>query len=429
MHCRILLALLLGLLSPGLEAKKCSVNENEQSSVTYLLRQMVNSYNPNDIPNPSILLALRLARDHSLTTEKEMIKQLKEDAVSRVQNNVTFSSGTVALYVLALQASCDDPQNVSALNSSVNLVQLLQKKYNDELENIQHHSSPITNYYQLGLDVLALCLQNVSVNISALLVPTCEARQYTYGSQFSVDTASVAVLGLTCVKARKDLSEAEKKKVRCSVCCLVKKILNKGASCGVIGNIYSTGLAMQALSVSDECYSRPLWNCNKTLQKVLREIPLSTFDNPMAASQITPSLEGKTYLDVRGKTCAADQDNLTISTTVPPTTSPPANITVTYTVVDGVNNTFNNSIIITVPLGSTFLTVMQKAQASNNNTFSFTVTPSSWGPYVTSVHGLAASDSERTYWQLLSGSNPLMQGVGDYKPLDGENLVVKLSTY
>ncbi|XP_030046175.1 transcobalamin-1 [Microcaecilia unicolor] len=424
----LILLTLLGLLSSGLETRKCSVSENEQSSVTYLLRRMLSSYNPDDIPNPSILLALRLARDHNLKIEKEMIEKLKEDAVFRDQINVTFSSGQVALSVLALQASCSDPQNVLAWNSSVDLVDLLQRKYNEELQNIQNHGYPITNYYQLGLDVLALCLQNVKPDVSPLLVPTCKPTQYYHGNQFSVDTASVAVLGMVCVKNRTDLNLKERLKIKLSLFCLMEK-MRKEKTSGMIGNIYSTGLAMQAFFESDEFYIPLFWNCSQTLHKVLGEIPLGTFDNPMAASQITPALEGKTYLDVRGKNCAADKDNLMISTTVPAPMSPPTNITVTYTVTEGVNNTFSDSTIVTVPEGSVFLTVMEKAQELNSIKFSFTVVSSSWGPYVNSVRGVAASDKDRTYWQLLSGTTPLPQGVGSYKPSNGERLVVKLSIY
>ncbi|KAK6477825.1 transcobalamin-1-like [Huso huso] len=60
-------------------------------------------------PNPSILLALRLASHHDSDTERGMLARLQVDAVKRVQEGLPFSSGTVALYCLAMQASCADP--------------------------------------------------------------------------------------------------------------------------------------------------------------------------------------------------------------------------------------------------------------------------------------------------------------------------------
>lgn len=48
----------------------------------------------------------------------------------------SFSSGKVALYALAVQASCCDPRRVSAKGSVLNLVQLLETKFKMELKNI-----------------------------------------------------------------------------------------------------------------------------------------------------------------------------------------------------------------------------------------------------------------------------------------------------
>ena len=41
---------------------------------------------------------------------------------------------------------------------------------------------------------------------------------------------------------------------------------------------------------------------------------------------------------------------------------------------------------------------------------SFTVEETSWGPYITSVQGIKASNNDRTYWKLLSNGQPLSQG-------------------
>ncbi|TFJ99602.1 low density lipoprotein receptor adapter protein 1-like [Platysternon megacephalum] len=266
---------------------------------------MIYSVDASAPPNPSILLALRLAQDHNKRIEEDMLNKLSQDAVQRAV--ASFSSGQVALNILAQQASCSDPRRVSANGSTINLVHLLEQKFQAELQNIAIHGNPLTNFYQLSLDVLALCQLNGHLspaNASALLSP--DHKKYYLGSQFSVDTAAVAVLAQICLQTRgRPLPRKVHKKIRQNVQWLVDTILAERRD-GVIGNIYSTGLAMQALSVSSSYLKPGVWSCLQTLHRVLDEIPQGTFKNPMAASQILPSLENRTYLDVSRLNCSMD---------------------------------------------------------------------------------------------------------------------------
>nr|XP_025042901.1 transcobalamin-1-like [Pelodiscus sinensis] len=106
-----------------------------------------------------------------------------------------------------------------------------------------------------------------------------------------------------------------------------------------------------------------------------------------------------------------------------------ANITVTYTAVDGVSQTFRDSILVTVPQNSFFFNVMEAARDKNPSKFNFTYTLSVWGAYITSVQGLQANNAQRTYWQLLSNNVPLKLGAGCYAVSRGERLEVRLSKY
>ncbi|XP_005280612.2 transcobalamin-1 [Chrysemys picta bellii] len=427
----MLVGLLLLYLTPGGLCQGCAVNEAEHPLVRDLQKKMIYSVDASAPPNPSILLSLRLAQDHNMHIEQDMLNKLSQDAVQRAV--VSFSSGQVALHILAQQASCSDPRRVSANSSTINLVHLLEQKFQAELQNIAIHGNPLTNFYQLSLDVLALCQLNGRLspaNASALLSP--DHKKYYLGGQFSVDTAAVAVLAQICLQTRgQPLPPKVHKKIRQNVQWLVDKILAKKRRDGVIGNIYSTGLAMQALSVSSSYLKPGAWNCLQTLHRVLDEIPQGTFKNPMAASQILPSLENRTYLDVSRLNCSMNPDNLPLSTArpAPPTSCCPPSISVTYTVADSLNNTFNNSISVTVPQGSVFFKVMEVAQDKDPSKFSFTYTQSSWGPYITSVQGLQADNNQRTYWQLLSNGIPLSQGAGDYVVSNSERLEVKFSVY
>ncbi|XP_039373819.1 transcobalamin-1-like [Mauremys reevesii] len=104
-------------------------------------------------------------------------------------------------------------------------------------------------------------------------------------------------------------------------------------------------------------------------------------------------------------------------------------IGVTYTVVDGVNQSFNDSICVIVPRDSFFFNVMDVAQKRYPTRFSFTYTLSVWGAYITSVRGLEADNNQHTYWQLLSNGIPLKLGAGCYAVSHGERLEVRFSTY
>lgn len=50
------------------------------------------------------------------------------------------------------------------------------------------------------------------------------------------------------------------------------------------------------------------------------------------------------------------------------------------------------------------------------------------GPYLTSVMGKAAG--EREFWQLLRDPDtPLLQGIADYRPKDGETIELRLVSW
>lgn len=103
-----------------------------------------------------------------------------------------MSSGEVALYVLALLSSCEDPQHVQALGCTVNLLRILQQKTDEEMASLgtpggeggpgvpgeaspssaPHQLAPLgfaeakgvpkTTLYSVSLDALGLCLTGTS---------------------------------------------------------------------------------------------------------------------------------------------------------------------------------------------------------------------------------------------------------------------------
>ncbi|XP_078389655.1 cobalamin binding intrinsic factor-like [Cetorhinus maximus] len=424
--------LLLCLLATCHSSVGGSVPDSQREMVTWLLRTMARSVTLNDLnPNPSVHIALRLARDHHLETEKVLLQELKESAVRKELVGEDFSSGLVALYALAVSASCNDPAQVTANGNTVNLVEILQEKLTKEIKHIEATTFPLSNYYQVSLDVLTLCVMNSPISQSKVqaLTDAVSKDKFTHGSNFSVDTGAVAALALRCVKdtgnnmKTTDLENALVK--------VITQILAHVKSDGTIGNLYSTGLAIQALSLNSDLTPEGSWNQRKSLEKLLSEIPKGSFSNPQAASQIVPSLEGRTYLDVTRLNCSADQDNLTLPETS--SSSPPVAkgvpITVEYNIEDSLHHTFSDAVNVTVPRGSPLIQVLEAAQHLYPVRFSFGVTMTQWGPSLTSIRGLSDSTEDRTYWQLLNGSKPLDQGIGDYRPVNGERIFAKLSHY
>ncbi|NWW91493.1 IF factor, partial [Rhynochetos jubatus] len=200
---------------------------------------------------------------------------------------------------------------------------------------------------------------------------------------------------------------------------------------GMIGNIYSMGLVMQALGATGKFYAPREWDCAQALSVVYNH----EYRQPMAIAQVLPVLVGRSYLDAADLDCAAGSGmspslQLSLSPELTTTGAPRAPITVHYSIVNKLQGKhFSHDISVRVPGGSTLLAVLQAAAAEKPNIFSFKTEQTSWGPMVVSIHGLAANADDRTYWQFLSGGDALQEGVGTYKPWDGEHIQAVFSTY
>ncbi|XP_033013656.1 cobalamin binding intrinsic factor isoform X2 [Lacerta agilis] len=393
-----LLGLVFLLLIQGQCCLDCTVPSAQQWLVTGLQAQLENDVKPS----PSVVMALNLAGVRDSSATKQFIQDIK--------GVKEMTSGKVALYVLALQSSCVDPKDVPTEGGRVNMVSALEEKTDEEIKHYYDTGTPKTTYYQLALDIVALCVEKSpdAENAAAILIKVVKGCQSK--GCFGVDTAAMVALALTCVHNRMSKMEGA---ITETLHEITAQILGSQQESGIIGNIYSTGLAMQALNVTTEFYPAGAWKCSKTIEEVLRKMYEGAFTNPEAGSQILPSLVGKTYLDVATLNCFSDP-----------------NITVHYTVINQlIGPYFNYSITVKVPKGSVLLAALEAAQSVNPTIFSFQTESTSWGPMVISIHGVNGSTDDKTYWQFLSGEKPLDQGVGSYKPTDNEHIVAKFSTY
>ncbi|XP_056659716.1 cobalamin binding intrinsic factor [Monodelphis domestica] len=388
-----------------------AVPPEKQALVEDLQDIMESSVTPSSFPNPSILIAMNLVGGHNAEAQRLLTHMI----LSTDPEDLT--TGQLALNVMALASSCQNPGN---------RVLVLKKK----MENWSSSSpqDPHSVFYGPSLGLLALCQENqegtleLAVRLSKMLLANV--------SPFNMDTGAMATLALTCVsnKIPEDPEDEYNQLFGQVLTKMVKHISGRIEDNGLIGGSYSTGLAMQALSVQPG----EKWNCRKTMETVLKEIEQNRFDNPMSIAQILPSLYGKTYLDVPYVACSTDQE---VRQSLPRNSSPvstlASNITVTYTInnqLRGVELIFNETETVSVKKGSVLLVVLEEAQRKNP-TFKFEYKMTSWGLYVTSINNIYEVENHRTYWQFLSGKIPLDQGVSYYVPYDNEHITANFTQY
>uniref|UniRef100_A0A8C6DBW6 Transcobalamin 1 n=1 Tax=Moschus moschiferus TaxID=68415 RepID=A0A8C6DBW6_MOSMO len=419
-----LMGLLFFSLIPSQLCQICEVNETNFSRLEPLINTMLKANYTKGIQGANVLLTLRLVGIKSRNLEQQLSQQIKDDINSR---ETELTSGQLALGILALGA-CEN-QDKEFIRGA-HLVSKLGARFQAEIQNMEaHDGSPLTNYYQLSVALLALCLFNGSYSITNVTYYfTPENKNFYFEDQFSVDTGAMAALALTCVRrnTQKRVEAITEDKIANYTASLVKKIQAEGKR-GLFGNIFSTGEAMQALFISSDYYKNEA-NCRETLHTVFYNISQTAFNLPIATAQILPALMGKTYLDVTNPFCSHNPVRFNVSTEKPDTVTPaaaPLDILVKYSV--RVNDTSHTE--VTVRAGSVFLDVMKAAQKKNETLFRFTVEETSWGPYVTSVQGIRASSNDRTYWKLLSNGQPLSQGAASHVVQNGDNLEVRWSKY
>ncbi|KFQ28431.1 Gastric intrinsic factor, partial [Mesitornis unicolor] len=194
---------------------------------------------------------------------------------------------------------------------------------------------------------------------------------------------------------------------------------------GMIGNIYSMGLALQALGATAKFYAPREWDCAQAFSMVYSH----DYHQPTAIAQVLPALVGRSYLDAADLDCAIGA-SMSPSLQLPLSPKLAPIIEVHYSIINKLQGRhFSYTTSVRVPHGSTLLKVLQAAAEEEPDVFSFQTEQTSWGLMVVSIHGLAANPSDKTYWQFLSGEDALQEGVGTYKPRDREHIQAVFSTY
>uniref|UniRef100_G1MW98 Cobalamin binding intrinsic factor n=1 Tax=Meleagris gallopavo TaxID=9103 RepID=G1MW98_MELGA len=309
------------------------------------------------LPNPSVLLALNLARDSS-KAQQELLERIKETAVKQAKGRRV-------------------PKGAS--------------------------QNPVASMTWIGCPIVW--------------------GQWVWVPCYHADEQAMMALPLVCAYNRNELQDMQDL-LSTTLSNVTNKFLeNQDKGNGLIGNIYSTGLAMQLLLAAGKFYAPRKWDCTQPVAAITKH----HLQQPMAIAQALPALMGRTYLDSASLDCSPEEPTATSLQLDPTPSQVGSNITVKYTITNNLSGQFfTYTTMVDVPDGSVLLVMLEQAEKSNKTIFGFKTESTFWGPMVVSIHGLAANETERTYWQFFSGSDALQEGGQCWGPPDQHRHTVVL---
>ncbi|XP_075691692.1 transcobalamin-2 isoform X2 [Rhinoderma darwinii] len=371
--------------------------------------------------NPSVYVGLRLSEDHNMEKEDEYFQRLKT-SMEAISTRLGIKEGEpktghLALQLMAQKVSCDDT-NPSVRNK---LITHMKYHLHKEKENIALKGKPLSNYYQYSLGILAMCVNDkfVDRHVVHKLILAEEQNKLEHGESVSIDTEAMAGIALLCVKRYNNYPRELVLHMKKSVKSIKDKIVASQNTEGELGNLYSTPLAVQFLLALGGRKDKD--TCSKAITALMDGMKEGKFSNPMMMSQLMPALFQKSYLDVAKVDCENIINNPLLIPSLPTLHDVVVGEEFIHVrlIVEGHN--FNE--IIEVPSRSTLLDILKTAQKQNSQ-FSFETKNTLHGPFLTTVNKVAG------YWQLLKEPNiSLLQGIADYRPEDGETIVLRLGTF
>ncbi|NWR39087.1 TCO2 protein, partial [Tachuris rubrigastra] len=336
-------------------------------------------------------------------------------------------TGRLALYLLGLRATCPPPKPHRML------VTWLKYYLEEDWRGSRRHGHPLTSYYQYGLGVLALCVHGKRVReevIRRLLAAQHHGRlghSAVGKGPVPADTEAVLALAFTCLERRRLVGAGLAAELRDTVHRVSRNMTRAQGPEGIIGNIYSTPWALQVFLATGMCHTEPAYG--QAMAALLEN--LDAFGTAATMAQVLPVLHGHSYLDIASMSCQEESDTLT-PLDVEPRTEVPGNKTVRLMVECAQPWCFELQLYdrqVSTPAAASLLDVLGAATAQEPR-FTFDTQDTSQGPYLTQVLGLEARQEKRNYWQLLTApSKPLLMGIADYIPRDGETIILRLSEW
>ncbi|KAM9546727.1 transcobalamin-2-like isoform 2-T2 [Salvelinus alpinus] len=411
-------------------SKPCDPIGSEHSELLLSLnKKLLRSLEEEETsPNPSVYLALRLSTHHNLGKESENLNALKTDLHNDIESSLANSQpvvGLLALYTLALKASCYD---LNTLTFTVNqrsetLLTHLKRQMALEKEHITFSHRPLTNYYQYSLGVLALCVSGVRVNshVSKKLVGAVDHGHIKHGDSDCIDTFAMAGMALQCLKESD--TQVQDAALDKALGVIKQKLLDSRRADGHMGNEFSTGLAVQALLAMGS----QVQECSTSMEAMRSDVRKGTYRNPMAMSQILPALQQKTYLQVKGKQCRNEDGNLVLEARQPVMVLQ-SNTKVALKLEVVKSHGALDVYSVDVPTGTSLVYALELLQKKNIG-FTFEKETSLWGPFLSVVNGERARQTDRRYWRLSSDGNALSQGIKDFKIETAQKITLENTSY
>ncbi|NXI29335.1 TCO2 protein, partial [Sterrhoptilus dennistouni] len=332
-------------------------------------------------------------------------------------------TGRLALYLLGLRAAC--PTH----SPHRSLVTWLKYYLEEDWTGSRRHGRPLSNYYQYGLGVLALCAHHKRVReevIRRLLTAQHHGRLGHGGN--AVDTEAVVALAFTCLERRRLVGKELAAELRAAAHGAGRSMAKAQGPDGLIGNIYSTPWALQVFLATGMCQTEPAFG--QAMAALLEN--LEAFSTAATMAQVLPVLHGRSYLDIASMHCQEEPDTLT-PLDMEALAEVPGSKTVQLVVECPLPWCYDLKLydrLVPVPTAASLLDVLQAAAALEPRDFSFHTQDTFQGPFLKEVLGLEARQDKRNYWQLLTAPNiSLQMGIADYRPRDEEMLILRLSEW
>ncbi|POI25766.1 hypothetical protein CIB84_010485 [Bambusicola thoracicus] len=386
---------------------------------------------PGPDADPGIYVGLRLGSEHDLSTERRYLQRLQDAFQGRYGRDSMPETGRLALYLLGLRATCPPPDPAPQRFPVTWLKYYLEKDW----AGTRHHGHPLTSYYQYSLGVLALCVHHKRVReevIQRLLVAE-QHQRFGHADGNAVDTEAVVALTFACLEKERHIRAGLAAELRAAVRRARARLVEAQRADGLIGNAFSTPLAMQVFIATDTCRTQPAYG--RAMAALLQH--LDSFTSAATMAQALLALNGRSYLSIASMQCQEELDTLT-PIFLEPLPPGPRNMTVRLVVECPVPRCPQQLLYdsaVPAPAGASLLDLLRAAPPQGSQNFTcvvewFETQDTAYGPFLTSVQGMAVRPKERHYWQLLSGlGTSLQMGVADYRPKDGNTVILRLSKW
>ncbi|NWU72788.1 TCO2 protein, partial [Pterocles burchelli] len=328
-------------------------------------------------------------------------------------------TGRLALYLLGLRATCPPPEP----GPQRSLVTWLKYYLEQDWAGSRHHGHPLTSYYQYSLGVLALCVHRKRVReevIRRLLAAEHHGR-FGHADGSAMDTEAVTALAFTCLERERLVGARLAEELRAAGRRARRRMVEAQGPDGLVGNVFIA---------TNACRTQPAYG--RAMAALLEN--LNAFTTAATMAQALPALHGRSYLDVSSVHCREEPDTLTpLSPELEPLPKTPGNMTVQLVVECPQPWCLQHRLydqLVPVPANASLLDVLRAAPAQGPHNFTFDTQDTPQGPFLSRVLGLEARQQKRNYWQLLTAPNTSLQmGVADYRPHDGETLILRLSKW